>query len=86
MRYIYIIILMVILVGMFIFGDHIPPSSELTYAKNTGINKTEQIFCSEEVEKYKKELDQAKAQIESLNSLLKQSKVQNTSLTTYSGK
>lgn len=77
---------MVILVSMFIFGGNIPASPELTYSKNTVVQKKQQTFCSEEVKKYKKELDQAKVQIESLNSLLKQSMIEDVTLTSYSGK
>lgn len=65
---------MVILAGMFVYGDHIPASSEITYSEFVkSDNQIEPVFCSEEVEKYKKELDRAQERIKSLNLLLRQS-------------
>ena len=68
---------MVVLAAMFVYGDHIPASPELTYTKLTNTDSPkEKAFCSDEIKKYKKELDQAEEKIQALNSLLKKSRAE----------
>ena len=75
---------MIILGGMFIYGDRIPASPNLVKSDASVSRNPEDSFCSEEAKKYKKELDTAKREISTLNYLLKQANKQERSFTTYS--
>lgn len=75
---------MIILAGMFVYGDRIATSPSMVYSENKILEIPKDTFCSEEVERYRKELDKAQEQIESLNTRLRQGGKMNKPLTSLS--
>lgn len=69
---------------MFWYGKEVPASPYLTTTAKSIANETSDVFCSDEVKKYKKELDKAEQQINSLNEKLKQVRTLDNSLASTS--